>query len=182
MLDLYAIIPQADFRKVLAMVEQHFVVGENSLHGFGHWMRVIENGLILSESTGANPKVTTAFGLLHDSCRLDDGRDTFHGPRAVKWVQQIGVGDLLGLTEGEVDLLIRACAGHTNSMWSQDPTIATCWDADRLDIPRVGTEDDPMLIDPYYLSTDAAKDPSTIAWATGRATVGQVPDFAMEYL
>ena len=36
---------------------------------------------------------------------------------------------------------------------SIDPTLATCWDADRLDIGRVGLD-----VDSQYLFTDFAKE------------------------
>jgi hypothetical protein len=45
---------------------------------------------------------------------------------------------------------------------TSDPTIGACWDADRLDLWRLGRRPDPML-----LSTPAARDPDTIEWARG---------------
>ena len=45
-----------------------------------------------------------------------------------------------------------ASNGHTGGGLSKDPTIGTCWDADRLDLPRVG-----VIPTPDFLSTAAAK-------------------------
>jgi hypothetical protein len=45
-----------------------------------------------------------------------------------------------------------------------DITAQTCWDADRLDLGRVGTT--PKA---EYLCTNAARDPDMIEWAHGRA-------------
>jgi uncharacterized protein len=47
---------------------------------------------------------------------------------------------------------------HTSGLTSPDPTIGTCWDADRLDIGRVG-------ITPcgHYMSTVAGKDVAALA-------------------
>ena len=50
-------------------------------------------------------------------------------------------------------------------------TIQTCWDADRLDLGRVG-----ITPDPSWLCTEAAKRPEVIAWADGRARFGLVPE------
>ena len=47
---------------------------------------------------------------------------------------------------------------------SDDPIIATCWDADRPDIGRVGRKPHPS-----FLSTDEAKKPSVIEWAWKRS-------------
>lgn len=45
-----------------------------------------------------------------------------------------------------------------------DPTIATCWDADRLDLLRVGIRPDPAR-----LVTEAARDPEVLEWAMARS-------------
>ena len=45
---------------------------------------------------------------------------------------------MLGLTKTQLKPLILACKDHTHCYNSNCPTINTCWDADRLDIGRVG--------------------------------------------
>jgi hypothetical protein len=45
-----------------------------------------------------------------------------------------------------------------------DITVQTCWDADRLELGRVGT-----MPKAEYLCTDAGKDLEMIEWAHGRA-------------
>jgi len=54
--------------------------------------------------------------------------------------------------------------GGTHGTSAADATIATCWDADRLDLGRVGT-----MPRPERLCTEAARDPWVIAWAWGRS-------------
>ena len=61
--------------------------------------------------------------------------------------------------------------GHTHERTHPDVTIQTCWDADRLDLGRVG-----IYPSPEYLSTEIAKRPETIRWADGRATMNFIPD------
>jgi uncharacterized protein len=46
-----------------------------------------------------------------------------------------------------------------------DITVLTCWDADRLDLGRVGIR--PAA---HRLCTDAARDPAMIEWAYRRST------------
>jgi uncharacterized protein len=64
------------------------------------------------------------------------------------------------LAEEEFELLRYACAYHTSGMTEADITVQTCWDADRLDLGRIG-----VMPDPRRLCTDAAKESSTIEWA-----------------
>ncbi|MGP0068038.1 MAG: hypothetical protein ACLQGP_31135 [Isosphaeraceae bacterium] len=110
------------------------------------------------------------FAVLHDSCRLNEGTDPEHGPRAAALARRVR-GRLLELPHAEFRLLHRACAGHTHERTHPDITIRTCWDSDRLDLGRVG-----ITPDPRYLGTDAAKRPETIRWADGRATFGIIPE------
>jgi uncharacterized protein len=49
-------------------------------------------------------------------------------------------------------LLLRALTEHADGYKSEDPTIGVCWDADRLDLPRVGIQPNREL-----LSTTAAR-------------------------
>ncbi|MBL3599333.1 MAG: hypothetical protein JMN25_05635 [gamma proteobacterium endosymbiont of Lamellibrachia anaximandri] len=48
------------------------------------------------------------------------------------------------LTDGQMQQLTAACEGHTHAHTHADMTIATCWDADRLDLGRVGIRPDPQ--------------------------------------
>ena len=57
-------------------------------------------------------------------------------------------------------LLGFACEEHTNGGVGRDPTVGVCWDADRLNLRRVGIRPDPRL-----LSTGAARNGGRIKWA-----------------
>lgn len=160
---------------LVELVQQHFALGDDSIHGICHWGRVLENGVRLAQVNGADIEVVSLFALFHDSCRKNDNSDLMHGPRAAKWVREMSFA--LALSDAQVDLLVVACAGHTNKLHHKDITVATCWDADRLDISRTG-----LIINPMFLSTQAAKDPEILAWAQQRGMEGQVPDFINQYL
>jgi len=141
-----------------------FMLPAHSPHGPKHWQRVRHNGLLLAETTGANRRVIELFAFFHDSCRETDGWDIEHGPKGAEVALTYHAEGLLPASDAELDLLVIACSGHTVERTHADDTIATCWDADRLDLPRVG-----INVDPAYLCTDAAKDAMLIRGAEVRA-------------
>lgn len=54
------------------------------------------------------------------------------------------------LPNNSFEALITACTYHTNGHQIPDITIATCWDADRLDLPRVRIVPDPEMMATAY--------------------------------
>jgi uncharacterized protein len=96
--------------------------------------------------------VVRLFALLHDSCRKDDGEDLDHGPRAAEMLDRI-VPAVFSLDRSRFELLQQAIRLHTSGLTTNDPTIGTCWDADRLNILRVG-----LTPSAKYLSTAAGND------------------------
>jgi uncharacterized protein len=154
---------------ILRWILAEYQLPWDGAHGVAHWARVLENGLRLAGETGANVEVVSLFAIFHDSRRVNEGDDPDHGPRAAEFAASLRglVFDLLG---PEFRLLHRACAGHTHERTHPDATIRTCWDADRLDLGRVG-----ILPHPSLLCTEAARRPEMIRWADGRARFGLVP-------
>jgi uncharacterized protein len=129
--------------------------GKNSsIHGEDHWKRVGAAGLaLLPETPGADPSLVFLFALFHDSI------DPMHGPRAAVLARDLRGGPF-DLGNEEMDLLAFACEEHTNGKLGRDQTVGVCWDADRLNLWRVGFEPDPS-----FLSTEAARSKERIAWA-----------------
>lgn len=136
------------------------------LHGEVHWHRVGKNGRLLCddqdllvaqglETEHPNRKVVTYFAYLHDSCRLDDGYDTEHGPRAAETICEIRSTLLSDLTDEEFLLLQRAIREHTSSPTTDNITINICLDSDRLDLGRVGVKPDPARMASYVGSLRA---------------------------
>jgi uncharacterized protein len=140
----------------LACVRDHalsgFKCGADSIHGPAHWQRVDDFGVSIAESTGADLTVVRLFALLHDCCRMDDGEDLDHGPRAAEMIGRI-VPEVFDLAQGRLDLLRYAVRYHTDGLTTDDATIGTCWDADRLDIGRVG-----IIPTSRYMSTPSGKE------------------------
>lgn len=90
------------------------------------------------------------FALLHDCRRQNEGRDPEHGVRAAEFAQELYNIGMLGLDSGQLATLKYAMIHHNGGQVSGDPTIGVCWDADRLDLPRVGTTPNIDLMSTQY--------------------------------
>jgi uncharacterized protein len=144
-------------------IRHGFALDLDGIHGTRHWARVLENGLRLAQETGADPEVLELFAYLHDSKRLSDGWDLEHGQRAAEFVLSLK-GSLLTISEERLRLLAYACARHSDGLTEADVTVQTCWDADRLDLGRIGIQPNPVR-----LCTPVAKDATIIEWAVTRS-------------
>jgi uncharacterized protein len=134
-------------------------------HGIGHWSRVFINGRALAESVDVNPRIPAWFAFLHDSHRHDEGRDPHHGPRAARFAAALrDQGRIAGLSDREFDALHFAIAKHSDGMLGDDPIVQVCWDADRLDLGRVGA-----YPDRDYLSTALARSDAFLSRAYERS-------------
>ena len=146
-------------KDLMSVIEQGYALRLDGIHGSAHWARVRNNGLRLARETGANPQIVELFAFLHDSQRLNDGHDPQHGARAARFAASLRSSHL-DLSDGDFELLRFACEFHTDGLTEADVTVQTCWDADRLDLGRIG-----IAPDPHRLCTCAAKEPATIEWA-----------------
>lgn len=125
-------------------------------HGPEHWQRVEKNAIMLAADTpGCDLEVARAFAILHDCRRRNEGRDPRHGARAAEFARQLYKRGMLPLEPERLALLMHAMSDHASGQVSGDPTIGVCWDADRLDLPRVGTR--PLI---KLMSTRAGKEHS----------------------
>ena len=148
---------------LIAIIRAQFALDWNGIHGIEHWERVRKNGLRLAQITGANPTVVKLFAYLHDSRRLDDWEDAGHGARAAAYLQTLR-DPHFQVSDQELELLMYACRHHSDGTMEGDVTVQTCWDADRLDLGRVGIRPDPQ-----YLCTPAARDAEMLAWSYRRS-------------
>jgi uncharacterized protein len=135
-------------------------------HGQKHWRRVAQNSFRLLDSTpGADALVVFLFALFHDSMRENEGKDPDHGIRG----RMLGVKLIpnhLDISASQRAAFGEACDHHTDGNLSEDPTVAVCWDSDRLDLWRVGKQPSPHL-----MSTRAAREQGTIDWAMANLDV-----------
>ena len=111
---------------------------DSAHHGLEHWHQVEYNGLLLAQKTGADITVVRLFALFHDCRRMDDAYDAEHGPRAVEFIEKCIAEKRLELDGERLEKLCSACRLHTTTPKTGDITIDTCFDADRLDLGRVG--------------------------------------------
>lgn len=148
---------------LLRYLRKRFSIDWHGDHGGAHWARVKNNGLLLAETTGANIAVVELFAFFHDSCRENEYEDEDHGKRGAELAITLR-GNIFDASDVEMDLLVDACAGHSDGRIEADITVQTCWDADRLDLGRVG-----FYPNPKKLCTAAARVPSTIKRAYERS-------------
>ncbi len=139
------------------LMESHTLnILQSRLHGLDHWFRVWQNAqLMVGGEPTADLEIVALYALFHDSMRINDGEDSGHGLRGFKLWERINqrydhvLGQLLKPSRQEI--FFEACVEHSDGRTSADPTIAVCWDADRMDLHRKG-----IWPDTQYLSTQDA--------------------------
>jgi len=147
----------------IQFLKEHFTLDWRGIHGAPHWARVRANGLLLAEQTGADTMIVEAFAFIHDAERRSDFSDPEHGTRAAQLAAAIN-DEFFQLTPEQLFRLMEACDGHSQGNTVGDITVLTCWDADRLDLGRVGVKPHPDK-----LFTIAAKQQTMIQWAYNRS-------------
>lgn len=131
-------------------------------HGPAHWRAVAQAGWYIANATPeVDPLVVYLFAALHDTQRHNEYSDPEHGERAA-----LVCGGLFG--EGKLPistqqylalhLALREHNGAHPDRFSN--VVKACFDADRLNLWRVG-----KIPDPDLLGTDYAKLSAVVAWA-----------------
>lgn len=134
-----------DFDNIILKIQKDTTACRESIHGDCHWDNVARFGKMIAEQENLNERVVVLFGYFHDCQRLNDGRDPEHGPRAANYIECFPK-NLLGLTDAETEQLKTACRYHTCGHKTNDPVVHACWDADRLDLTRIGVTPDPKRL------------------------------------
>jgi uncharacterized protein len=101
---------------------------------------------IWAHHEGADAAVVSLFSLFHDSRRINDFEDPGHGARGAHLAGEYFSDGLLSVSESQFRLLAYACENHTDETYSTDITVGCCWDADRLDLTRIGVPPDPDML------------------------------------
>jgi uncharacterized protein len=156
-----------DLPAIVVQIVSGYTLPVWGIHGVAHWARVLENGLRVAEIIGAHKDVLALFALFHDSRRVNESRDDGHGLRGAELARSLR-GTLVSLDNDRFELLFQACNLHTDGLTEGDPTLQACWDADRLDLGRVG-----IMPETQRLCTDAARD--LLKWANARAVRNHEP-------
>ncbi|MCB9516443.1 MAG: hypothetical protein R3C71_10745 [Candidatus Krumholzibacteriia bacterium] len=150
-------------RGLMRAVLEQYVLAPDGIHGVSHWARVCAAGRHLAEAAAVDPDFAELFALLHDACRWNDGSDPEHGARAAALAIALR-GQHFELPDAAFAELQRALTFHSDGRVEDVPAVQVCWDADRLDLTRIGVRPWPRL-----LCTPAAR-----ALAAGE---GQLPAF-----
>ena len=156
-----------DFAAILKVILQQYQLPPGGDHGVHHWARVWTNGYAVGKETGADLEVVSLFALFHDACRLNEYRDPGHGHRGGELAKKLR-GTHVHLDDGRFELLYEACRLHTDGLTTGEPTLLACWDADRLDLGRVG-------ITPAADRLCSSQSRNLIDWAHRRANTGHAP-------
>ena len=157
-------LPTFDRSGLLKEVLAQLKINQHGAHGTNHWARVRKHALTIGGAVGADLLVVELFAFLHDSQRHNEWVDPDHGNRAADYAASLNK-TYFDLDGGQLDLLCFAMRGHSNGYIDPHPTIQTCWDADRLDLGRVGIK--PAA---KYLSRHGAKHiEAAYAWSLKRA-------------
>lgn len=129
-------------------------------HGESHWRAVAQAGWYIAAATpSVDPIVVYLFAALHDTQRESESKDPAHGERAA-WVAVDLYGrGRLPITWDQYIELFHALYRHNGGL-PEAGTIGACFDADRLNLWRVG-----KTPNPEFLSTPYAKRPEVIDWA-----------------
>lgn len=139
--------PEFDAKGLLALVLGQFRISKDGLHGPNHWARVRRHARTVGQATGADLLVVELFAFLHDSQRRNEEEDPLHGPRGADYAASLH-GVHFDLEAIRLEKLCFAIRHHSDGGRSQDPSIQTCWDADRLDLGRVGIKPSAKYLSP----------------------------------
>jgi len=129
--------PNIDYEILCKIVQNQFALDHDSFHGWSHWKGVEKNGLLLLEHTGADIDIVKLFAIFHDSKRENEGSDPDHGERGAEFARELRC-KYFDIDDSKFEKLIYACTEHNKHMTTEDFDIGTCWDADRLDLDRIG--------------------------------------------
>lgn len=138
-----------DYKKLIEnkIFQSGIVLDLNSVHGLSHWHKVEGNGLLLAKKNGADKLVVSLFAYLHDARRENEGDDKDHGVRASALLEELISAGIVSISKLQHEQLNHALIWHnSDSAKSDDVTVKTCWDADRLDLNRVGIKPDPKRL------------------------------------
>ena len=117
-----------------------------------HYLYLVQyNGRLLAGAENANLCIVEQFSLLHHTQRRNERRDPSDGHRAARYAKSLR-GVWFDLSDKEMELLTEALKYHSDGYTEADITVQVCWDADRLDLGRVGIKPAP-----HRLCTASAK-------------------------
>jgi uncharacterized protein len=144
-----------DRRALMSRIYADSTALGTKVHNTGHWSKVALMGRKLAEAEGQDPTFCEVFGFLHDCQRLEDGHDAGHGARAAQYARSIK--KLIPFRGKKFKDLLYALKWHDDKTHAPNLQIGCCWDADRLDLRRVGVKPDPSMLNTLAAKTIARR-------------------------
>ena len=126
---------------------EHFCTCRDlEVHGMGHLRRVSSTAGRMAAILDEDIESAVVGGFLHDCARTDDGGGTSHAHSSAQLAKDIMITCYPHL---DIARLCRGIAQHADGMITDDPLIGCVWDADRLDLSRLGIEVDLDLLSTF---------------------------------
>jgi hypothetical protein len=132
---------------------------DSVLHGPAHWARVHRFGLALGRGLELNQsamRCIEVFSWTHDLARVDDGGGRVHALDGADYLYEVAPEVFPALDPQELGVISRAIRHHSDGLtadvawrqgllsgcdWKPETVVLVtgcCWDADRLDLLRLG--------------------------------------------
>lgn len=149
-----------------------FRKSDSILHGPAHWARVFHFGKLLSEKMSLplqQRQCIQVFAWTHDLARWDDNGGNEHAIAGAYYLDEVVPALFAHLVHDQRELIRAAIRHHADSLAAEEAfhsgwfidlpweksdllnTIGCCWDADRLDLLRLGIEPDhARMSTPYW--------------------------------
>lgn len=146
--------------KALKVVRPQFrLTFHHGVHGVSHWSRVWFHGRQLARAEDVDPAILAWFAYLHDSQRHNEHRDPAHGSRAADFALQLKQDHIITeLNSADFERLCEAMRLHSDGHSEGDAALRACWDADRLDLGRVGITPDRQYLGTAHACQQAVMD------------------------
>jgi len=145
------------YEELLNIIKKDFKLDLYGDHGIYHWQRVFLNTQKLAKYYNVTSEIFELFSILHDSKRENEYQDINHGKRASEFVKELIERKYIKLDTIDEQRLIYACVNHTKpdmtNLLYNDIIVQICFDADKMDIERVG-----IIPDKKYFLTQYAKE------------------------
>ena len=127
-----------------------FCICQNlGIHGIPHLRRVSFIAGRIANFYGENVESAVVAGFLHDCARTDDGGGKRHAYDSAVLAKRVLAQFYPHLDSARICKCIEL---HTDGKITTDRLLGSVWDADRLDLSRLGYK-----IIPELLSTDTAR-------------------------
>ena len=140
---------------LFAKIVEETDMWQSMYHGTNHWMNVRTNAMYLAERTGGDVGSLNTLQSFMTVCGTTKIRPK-HGQRALDMLESIETS-LIWMTNSSsfYKKRVRVIRLQGLKVRRTDPTLAACWDGDRLDIEG-------KTPDPKYLFSDLAKQLATL--------------------